>query len=329
MYVGYGVLLAIAVRMQGCRYFSTVCDDQQMHYTVALAFILEGTLSAAYHICPTSNTLQYDYLGISLLLITLLITICAKRHACPPSALVVFLCFSYLYAMILWSERIQWIRANSGPSTERTAFLVLAALSFILVGPLCLIVYTYFYASTEFRDALWEVYLHWRGANSSQLPNRGLPSAPALAANTIDASFADVVVRATEAEMRDRGANAETSSGNQSLHLQLFKRTASDSVHSFSPSDLVPQDHSHQATGLQASSQAGSQAGPDPDTKPPPRSPAAIAIDTVNGAVGVAMEHAVDDTKETARNFARKIPHSAIMTLMFGASQPSVSANPF
>jgi hypothetical protein len=348
MYVGYGVLIAMIVRMQGCRFFSTVCDDQQMHYAVALAFILEGTLSAAYHICPTSNTLQYDYLGISLLMIMLLVTIYAKRHACPPSAFVVFVCFSYLYAMVLWSERIQWLKRQSKESTERTAFLVLAILFFILVGPLCLAIYIYFYTSTEFRGALWQAYYDWRGSSpaaestSPQLASHGFPSAPVLAANTIDTSLAGVVVRATEVEMRDRGAKAEASDDDHSL--VLFKRTVSDSVHSLSPDSDLPKDLRPQgdeditaaaqtkvSTNALFKVRAGESVNDfDLTGKPPPRSPAATvdAAKRIKGAVGVAVGHAVDDAKKTVRNPTKRLPRkSVIQTLVFGASHPSVSTN--
>jgi hypothetical protein len=74
----------------------TVCPRHQMiwqlpghgrmNIMIALAFINEGVFSAAYHICPTSTSLQYDYVGISLLGTSLLLAMYAKRHATPPYA---------------------------------------------------------------------------------------------------------------------------------------------------------------------------------------------------------------------------------------------------
>jgi hypothetical protein len=93
----------------------TVCPRHQMiwqlpghgrmNIMIALAFINEGVFSAAYHICPTSSSLQYDYVGISLLGVAMLLAMYTKRHAVPPMASNVCKVLGVFYLFMLWNDR--------------------------------------------------------------------------------------------------------------------------------------------------------------------------------------------------------------------------------
>ena len=64
----------------------------ELYYTMGLSLVMEGVMSACYHVCPTNITFQFDTTFMYLIATLMLMKLYQVRHAdVSPDAVAVFI----------------------------------------------------------------------------------------------------------------------------------------------------------------------------------------------------------------------------------------------